>query len=187
MSVALPASIDEAWLAAFAAGLGDDATHYACPLFGGDTDRTPGPLVGFDHGLRRGAARHNGAALRPPNPATASSSPARSATRRSASCCGVMQALAAHWRLSGEMSAHLKHRYLLPQPRNALAEAVLQHASAAMDVSDGLAGDLAKLCRASGVAAEIDVARVPLSDAARAAVRGRAGADRNRAHRRRRL
>jgi thiamine-monophosphate kinase len=68
------------------------------------------------------------------------------------------------------MSAHLKQRYLLPEPRNVLADAVLQNASAAMDVSDGLVGDLAKLCRASGVAAEIDVARVPLSDAVRAAV-----------------
>jgi thiamine-monophosphate kinase len=64
----------------------------------------------------------------------------------------------------------LRQRYLLPQPRNALAESVRTHAAAAMDVSDGLVGDLAKLCRASAVAAEIDVERVPLSEAARAAV-----------------
>ncbi len=78
--------------------------------------------------------------------------------------------LAQPWRLTDAMQAHLKQRYLLPEPRNALAEAVLHHAAAAMDISDGLVGDLAKLCRASGVAAEIDVARVPLSDAARAAI-----------------
>ncbi len=80
------------------------------------------------------------------------------------------ESLAQRWRLTDAMQAHLKQRYLLPEPRNALAEAVLHQATAAMDVSDGLVGDLAKLCRASGVAAEIDVARVPLSDAARAAI-----------------
>jgi hypothetical protein len=74
------------------------------------------------------------------------------------------------WRCRTSKATHLKVRYLLPEPRNALAEAVLRHASAAMDVSDGLVGDLAKLCRASGVAAEIDVARVPLSEAAQAAL-----------------
>jgi thiamine-monophosphate kinase len=40
-------------------------------------------------------------------------------------------------------------RYRVPQPRVALAEIVRDHASAAMDVSDGLAGDLTKLCGVS--------------------------------------
>src|SRR6516225_7313564 len=36
---------DDAWLTAFAHGLGEDARHYACPLLGGDTVSTPGPLT----------------------------------------------------------------------------------------------------------------------------------------------
>ncbi len=93
----------------------------------------------------------------------------------------------ARWKLSAAQRQHLASRYLLPQPRNALAEAVRSHASAAMDVSDGLAGDFAKLCRASQVAAEIEVARVPLSDAAKAVLAAEPAHARDRAHRRRRL
>jgi thiamine-monophosphate kinase len=74
------------------------------------------------------------------------------------------------WKLDPAMGDHLVTRYRLPQPRMALAEVVRAYASAAMDVSDGLAADLAKLCRASGASAEIEVARLPLSDAARQAL-----------------
>ncbi len=169
LSAALPADIKEEWLAGFAAGLGDDAARYQCPLLGGDTDRTPGALA---ISIAAFGAVPQGKMV-------------RRATAKAGDCVvvtgtigdaalGVLlrrdPGLADRLRLPEPLRDHLRDRYLLPQPRNALAEAVLRHASAAMDVSDGLAGDLTKLCRASGVAAEIDVARVPLSEAARAAL-----------------
>jgi len=169
LSVALPSTIDEAWLGAFAAGLGEDAERYGCPLLGGDTDRTPGPtsvsIAAF------GSVPHGKMVQR----STAKPGDYIVVTGTIGDAAlGVLlrrdESLAKKWQLSEAMGAHLRQRYLLPEPRNALANAVLQNASAAMDVSDGLAGDLAKLCRASGLAAEIDVARVPLSDAVRAAI-----------------
>ncbi len=65
---------------------------------------------------------------------------------------------------------HLLRRYLLPEPRLAAAAALVEHASAAMDISDGLVGDLAKMAAASGVGVEIEAGAVPLSPAARAAI-----------------
>ena len=45
LSLIIPVGIDDRWLAAFAGGLGADARRYDCPLLGGDTDRTPGPVT----------------------------------------------------------------------------------------------------------------------------------------------
>lgn len=169
LSLALPAGTDDAWLSAFATGLGDDAARYGCPLFGGDTDHTPGPLSAsiaafgaVPHGrmVRRSSAKPGDCIV---VTGTIGDAALGLKLRRD-------RGLAARWRLTDAAAAQLQERYLLPQPRNALAEAVLHHASAAIDISDGLVGDLAKLCRASAVAADIEASRLPLSGAARAAV-----------------
>jgi thiamine-monophosphate kinase len=169
LSIALPARTEESWIAAFAAGLGEDAKHYDCPLHGGDTDHTPGPL---SISLTAFGAVPSGAMVRR-STAKAGDVVVVSGTIGDAALGLLLRrdlGLAERWRLSAASWNHLRQRYLLPQPRNALAEAVLRYASAAMDVSDGLVGDLEKLSRASGVAAEIDVESVPLSDAARSAL-----------------
>ena len=169
LSIALPTNTPESWIAAFAEGLGQDISRYGCPLLGGDTDRTPGLLsvsiTAFGtvpHGtmVRRATAKLGDIIA---VTGTIGDAALGVLIRRDAD-------LAKQWRLSSAANDHLQKRYLLPQPRNALAEALRTHASAAMDVSDGLAGDLAKLCRASGLAAEVDVSAVPLSEAARAAL-----------------
>jgi thiamine-monophosphate kinase len=77
--------------------------------------------------------------------------------------------------LSAAQRDELADRYLNPQPRTALARSVRDHARAAMDVSDGLAGDLAKMMRSGGVSAVVEARSVPLSPAASAAMRSDPG------------
>src|SRR5207248_4788778 len=45
LSIALPKDFSEDWLADFTRALGADAHSYNCPLLGGDTDSTPGPIT----------------------------------------------------------------------------------------------------------------------------------------------
>src|SRR5262249_45966172 len=155
LTLALPEGAGEEWLAAFAGGLGEDAEQYLCPLLGGGTGRTPGPVsvsVTAFGALPTGAmVPRSRAPARGPLLVTGTIGDAALGLR-----LRTDKAAAQRWRLNDAAREHLVSRYLLPQPRNALAEAVRAHAHGSMDVSDGLAGDLGKLCRASGVAAEIE-------------------------------
>ena len=154
----------DAWLAPFARALGEDASHFHCPLLGGDTVSTPGPLMisitAFGRVRPGRMVRRKGA--------SAGDRVVVSGTIGDAALgLDVLKGGAAA-ALGGDERQVLIGRYRVPQPRVALARAVRDHASAAMDVSDGLAGDLAKLCAASGVSAAIDAASIPLSGAAQA-------------------
>jgi len=155
--------VDHNWLAEFAHALGEDATAFACPLLGGDTVSTPGPLTISVTAFGRVPAgcmvRRSGA--------TAGDVVLVTGTIGDA---GLGLSLLKHGLQTGSEAAQqgLIARYRVPEPRLGIAAAVRDHASAAMDVSDGLAGDLAKLCKASGVTAEIRLEQLPLSPAVRA-------------------
>lgn len=165
LSLALPADWTNDWLAVFAAGLAEDAGGFAAPLIGGDTTATPGPLTISITALGRTPR------FVPRTGARLGDAVFVSGTIGDAALGLALRrdpALAA--RLSQPARAHLSDRYLLPRPRLDLVEILRAHATAAMDVSDGLAGDLAKLCRVSGVSAVIEAPLVPLSASAREAV-----------------
>jgi len=156
---------DEAWLAAFAKGLGEDAETFDCPLLGGDTVSTPGPLtisITVFGRLPEGKIVHRSGA-KPGDRVMVTGTIGDAALGLDILTGGPVAAA-----LSGDPTAKelLASRYRVPQPRNDLADAVRSYASASMDVSDGLAGDLTKLCAASGVSATIDAPLVPMSVAA---------------------
>ena len=158
---------DEAWLTEFAHGLGEDIATFGCALLGGDTVSTPGPLMvsvtAFGRVPEGRMVRRQGAAV--------GDRVVVSGTIGDAALgLGALKGGAVATALADDSKARdaLVTRYRVPQPRNALALAVRDFATASMDVSDGLAGDLAKLCGVSGVSAVIDAPAIPFSAPAKA-------------------
>lgn len=146
LNLALPGRIDDPWLEAFAAGLAEDQQAFAISLLGGDTVATPGALTltVTAFGPASTPVRRSGAR---PGDRVFVTGPIGDG------CFGLKA-------VRGEIDApRLAERYWLPSPRFGAAEG----AAAAADISDGLVADLGHICRASGVAAVIDLEAVPLS------------------------
>ena len=166
MALSFPEAPAPAWLARFAAGLTQAQARFGCHLIGGDTDRRPGPLTititvigevrAGPHGPpRHGAGRRCPVRLRHARRRRARPRAAQGARARlglgpvrrpkPSTCCAATRG-----------------------PSRALrsATALRRHASAAMDISDGLAKDLGRMCAASGCAARVRLADLPLSPAA---------------------
>lgn len=161
LTTAFPAAIDDAWLAAFAEGLAADQAEFGIHLLGGDTVSTPGSLTLSLTAL--GEAR-DGAVLRR---SRAKPGDTVYVTGTIGDAALGLDSLRGHLGGLGPRQAeYLAGRYRLPQPRTACGPRLLGLAHAALDVSDGLVGDLGHICKASGLAAVIEAAHVPTSEAA---------------------
>lgn len=157
----------EPWLAGFTAGLARDQAEFGLGLLGGDMTRTEGPLTASLTIL--GAVPAGCRLLR-------STAKAGEAVYVSGSIGdGTLGLALLQGRLALDDAAardFLTERYRLPVPRLALGRALLAEglASAAIDVSDGLAADAGHIAETSGCRLEIEAARVPRSPAAEAAL-----------------
>ncbi|QWD62271.1 thiamine-phosphate kinase [Polynucleobacter sp. MWH-UH25E] len=156
LSIALP-NMDEQWLKAFSKGLFSIANQFDCSLIGGDT--TAGPLtisITAIGSVPNGKAiRRSGAKIDDEVWVSGAVGDARL----------VLAALRHEISLSKDELGTIEHRMHQPTPRIELGLRLRGIANAALDVSDGLLGDLQHILRQSQVDAEIFLDRLPKSDA----------------------
>ena len=152
LSLSLP-DANAAWLEDFARGLFDLADRYDVQLIGGDTVRGPmvitvqvGGWIECDRWLTRSGAQPGDHVY---VTGTLGDASAGLATIRD--------------RINSTEASYLQQRFLSPEPRIAAGRALRTMATAAMDISDGLLADAAKLCEASHCGIAIDVDALPLS------------------------
>lgn len=155
LSLTLPQA-DAAFVDGFCDGFLALAEQHDLALVGGDTTRGPLSVSVTAHGfvaageaLRRDGARVGDEVW-------------------VSGTLGDAAGALAQWQAGAPMLPALRARLDRPTPRVALGRALRGIASSAIDISDGLLADLAHVCRASGVGAEIEIDALPASAALRA-------------------
>jgi thiamine-monophosphate kinase len=155
LAIALP-SVDTVWLEAFSKGLFAVANQYSCPLIGGDT--TAGPLTisitAFGSIPAGKAIRRSGAKVGHDIWTSGTVGDARLA----------LAALRHELNLPENDIKQIEHRMHNPTPRVELGMKIRGIASAALDISDGLLGDLQHILKQSQVSAEVFLDQLPKSE-----------------------
>ncbi|MER2552147.1 MAG: thiamine-phosphate kinase [Thauera sp.] len=154
LALALPQA-DEAWIAAFARGFFDCADAFGVDLAGGDTTRGPLTLSVTIIGETPAGAAVTRAGGRAGDDLWVSGQPGRAALG--------LAALRGETALLPDARAQYVAALQRPQPRVALGLALRGLASAMLDVSDGLLGDLRHILECSAAGAVVDVTALPLA------------------------
>ncbi len=168
LSLALPASMlknaaGRAWITRFFNGLRTLSDLHRVPLAGGDTSESPGAdiladIVLIGHAPKGKALRRSGAFA----------GDALYVTGHLGGAATELSTMMRRKRLANAKATE-DHPHLFPEPRLDVGEALLRRglATACIDLSDGLSSDLAHLCRASKLSAEIEQTALPIHPIAR--------------------